>query len=164
MASGPVDYQVGAFPPSNLDWGQLVPEIGAAQRAVGQYDSLLRTIPNPDAILAPMRARESVLSSRIEGTQTSLLELLEFEAEPERSMPDLVVAADRQEVRNYRLALDHAIVPLDELPLSNRLIRGAHRVLMQGVRGEDKDPGEFRRSQNWIGAPGCDIEQAVYVP
>lgn len=111
-----------------------------------------------------MRAREAVLSSRIEGTQTSLTELLEFEADPYEGDERQARLADVLEVRNYRLALDHATDLLDELPLCNRLVRQAHRVLMQGVRGRDKEPGNFRRTPNWIGPPGSEIEQATYLP
>ena len=157
-------YRAGAFPPADLDWRELVPQIGIAQRAVGQFDSLLRSIPNPDTLLAPMRAREAVLSSRIEGTQTSLTELLEFEAEPYVGDERDVRLADVLEVRNYRLALDHATELLNELPLCNRLVRSAHEVLMPGVRGRDKEPGRFRRTPNWIGPPGSEIEQATYLP
>lgn len=164
MSAVPVEYQVGSFPPAVLDWGRLAGEIGVAQRAVGQFDALLRTIPNPDALLAPMRAREAVLSSRIEGTQTTLTELLEYEADPYEGDEHEARFADVREVRNYRVSLDHATRLLSELPLCNRLVRSAHEVLMQGVRGRDKDPGQFRRSQNWIGPPGSEIEQASYIP
>ena len=164
MNTGPATYHAGTFPPQDLNWRRLVPQIGVAQRAVGQFDSLLRSIPNPDALLAPMRAREAVLSSRIEGTQTSLTELLEFEADPYEGDEREARLADVLEVRNYRLALDHATKLLDELPLCNRLVRSAHEVLMRGVRGRDKEPGNFRRTQNWIGPPGSAIEQASYIP
>lgn len=164
MNSGPARYRPGAFPPQDLEWEMLVPQIGDAQRAVGQFDSLLRSIPNPDALLAPMRAREAVLSSRIEGTQTSLTEFLEFEADPYEGDEHQARLADVLEVRNYRLALEHATDLLDELPLCNRLVRQAHRILMQGVRGRDKEPGNFRRTPNWIGPPGSEIEEATYLP
>lgn len=164
MTRGPAKYRVGTFPPQDLDWALLVPQVGIAQRAVGQFDSLLQSIPNADALLAPMRAREAVLSSRIEGTQTSFTEFLEFEADPYEGDERETRLADVLEVRNYRRALDHATELLAELPLCNRLVRNAHKVLMQGVRGRDKEPGQFRRTQNWIGQPGSEIEQATYLP
>ena len=160
----PIEYQVGSFPPRDLNWAALVSQVGPAHRAVGQFDVLLRTVPNPDLLLRPMRHREAVLSSRIEGTRTSLSELLEYEAEPRSGDTDDPRLADLLEVRNYRIALDRAVSLLSELPLCNRLIRAAHETLMQGVRGRDKDPGLFRRSQNWIGRPGSAIEDALFVP
>ena len=104
--------------------------------------------------------REAVLSSRIEGTQATLGELLAVEAGSvvERSPDDL------REVANYVVAMEHGIERLKELPLSLRLIRELHGKLMAGVRGDQATPGEFRRSQNWIGPPGCTLENASYVP
>lgn len=164
MSSEPAAYQPGSFPPPDLDWAALIPSIASAHRAVGQFDALLRSIPNPNLLLPAMQAREAVLSSRIEGTQTSLSELLLYEADPYEGDEREARFADMQEVVNYRRALDFATDQLNHLPLCNRLIRGAHEVLMQGVRGRDKEPGQFRRSQNWIGPPGSEIEQASYIP
>ena len=164
MNTEPATYLFGSFPPTDLNWPTLVPGIAAAHRAVGQFDALLRSIPNPNLLLPAMQAREAVLSSRIEGTQTSLSELLLYEADPYEGDEREVRFADVQEVVNYRLALGFATDQLDSLPLCNRLVRGAHEVLMQGVRGRDKEPGQFRRSQNWIGPPGSEIEEASYIP
>jgi Fic family protein len=104
--------------------------------------------------------REAVLSSQIEGTQASLMDVLEFEAqalEPENPQ-------DVEEVVNYIAAINHGLERLEELPVSLRLIREIHQKLMQGVRGAERDPGEFRRTQNWIGPAGCSLVQATYVP
>jgi Fic family protein len=115
-------------------------------------------------LLSPLTAQEAVLSSRIEGTQATLGEVLEFEAQGELSDESTPKKADIREVLNYRAALNEATRLLAELPLSQRLIRQTHSVLMQGVRGRNKDPGEYRRIANWIGPAGCPIEEARFVP
>lgn len=117
-------------------------------------------MPNPHLLIRPFVRREAVLSSRIEGTEATLGELLAAEAGAavERSPADL------REVANYVVALEHGIKRLKTLPLSLRLVRELHGKLMKGVRGDRATPGEFRRSQNWIGPPGCTLANAVYVP
>jgi Fic family protein len=157
-------YHQGRFPPADLDWPRLLPLIGPAQAAIARYEGVLHGIPNPNVLLSPLTAQEAVLSSRIEGTQATLGEVLEFEAgggENDESTPK---KADIQEVANYRMALNEATRLLAELPLSQRLIKRTHEVLMQGVRGRNKDPGQYRRIPNWIGPDGCAIEQARFVP
>jgi Fic family protein len=111
-------------------------------------------------LIRPFITREAVLSSKIEGTQTTLGEMLANDAGivVERQPEDL------QEVHNYMLALDYALNRLKELPLSLRLIKETHGKLMQGVRGSHATPGEFRYTQNWIGSPGCTLNTAKYVP
>ncbi len=104
--------------------------------------------------------REAVLSSRIEGTQASLSDLLFFEAAGS-SEPEI---ADVREVANYVRSLEYGLDRLNDFPLSLRFIREIHERLMQGVRGEAQTPGEFRRSQNWIGEPGCTLMDAKFVP
>jgi Fic family protein len=121
---------------------------------------LARMLPNPHLLIGPFIRREAVLSSRIEGTRASLSDLFIFEAANE-APPD---ASDVKEVANYFKALDHGLSRLNELPLSLRLIREMHERLMEGVRGEHLTPGEFRRSQNWIGPPGSTLMDAAYVP
>jgi Fic family protein len=157
-------YHLGAFPPGELDWPQLLPLIGPANAALARYDGVLHGVPNPDVLLSPLTAQEAVLSSRIEGTQATLGEVLEFEAEGAINDESTPKKADIQEVLNYRRALNEAIRLLGELPLSQRLIRAAHAVLMQGVRGRNKSPGDYRRVPNWIGPEGCTIDQARFVP
>jgi Fic family protein len=117
-------------------------------------------LPNPDLLIAPYVKREAVSSSRIEGTQADLDDLLLDELAPERTAPH----SDVREVRNYVAALNLGIRKLNELPLAGRLVRDMHRVLMRDVRGDHATPGDFRRSQNWIGKPGSTIETADYVP
>ena len=159
----PVLYHVGRFPPdARLDWPRLIPFVGPAAGAVARYDGMLAAMPNPEILLAPLSTREAVLSSRIEGTQATMGQVLEFEAGREPESPAL--REDINEVLNYRAAMRRAEEMLRELPLSQRVIREAHRVLLSGVRGEGKAPGEYRRIGNWTGPPGCAIDDATFVP
>jgi Fic family protein len=111
-----------------------------------------------------LTTQEAVLSSRIEGTQATLGEVLEFEAEGNPEDESSPKTADIHEIQNYRAALREATNLLDSLPLSQRLIKRTHEVLMRGVRGRNKAPGEYRRIPNWIGPDGCAIEQARFIP
>lgn len=157
-------YHQGRFPPGTLDWPQLLPLIGPANAAVARYEGVLHGIPNPNVLLSPLTTQEAVLSSRIEGTQATIGEVLEFEAEGQPGDESTAKKADIHEVLNYREALAEASRLLETLPLSQRLIRLTHERLMQGVRGRNKAPGEYRRIPNWIGPEGCTIEQARFVP
>jgi Fic family protein len=147
--------------PVNRQWkfddSQLQVLLGRAAYCVGQLDMYSRYIPNIDLFISMHILKEATQSSKIEGTQTNMEEAL-FEKN------DLPVDKrdEWQEVQNYVAAMNHTIGLLTTLPLSSRLIRETHRVLMQGVRGEHKQPGEFRTSQNWIG--GSSINDAVFVP
>lgn len=160
----PVTYHEGRFPPATLDLGTLFPLVGPANAAIARYEGVLSGIPNPDILLSPLTAREAVLSSKIEGTQVTLGEVLEFEAQGHLFDESTPKKADAREVLNYRAALREADSLMVELPLSQRLIKATHRVLMDGVRGRHKDPGEYRRIPNWIGPEGCTIDQARFVP
>jgi len=147
--------------PPDLSWSQrIIRALSDADRLVGRLAGQGARLPNPHLLMRPFLRREAVLSSRIEGTQATLGELLAAEAGAavERSPDDL------REVGNYVAALEHGLRRLPELPLSLRLVRELHGVLMEGVRGEHATPGEFRRSQNWIGPPGCTLANAGYVP
>jgi Fic family protein len=157
-----VKYQEGSFPPKELDWSRLVPLIGPANAAVARYEGVLYGIPNAQVLLSPLTVQEAVLSSKIEGTHATLSEVLEFEAAEETATGDK--RDDITEILNYRRALQHAVAAMKELPLSQRLVRDSHRLLMQGVRGENKAPGEYRRIPNWIGPSGCTKETAHFVP
>lgn len=133
--------------------------LGAADRAVGRLDGAAAILPNPDLFVAMYSRKEALLSSQIEGTQASLVDVLEYEAAPARPPhPDV------REVINHREAMDHGLNRLNALPLSNRLLKEMHAVLMEGVRGGQRRVGEFRRTQNWIGPPGSSIEEATFVP
>lgn len=162
--TGPVHYRLSEFPPAAIEWDRLIHLLGPASAAIARYDGTLSAIPNADVLLSPLTTQEAVLSSRIEGTQATMGEVLEFEAgEP----PDNLTEERRHdihEVINYRKAMRRAEEMLKELPLSTRVILEAHRVLLEGVRGQGKAPGELRKIPNWIGPPGCSIEQARFVP
>ncbi len=158
-----VKYHYGKFPPTDIDWARLVPYLGPAAAAVAHYDGLLSAIPNANILLSPLTTQEAVLSSAIEGTQATLGEVLEYEAEGSPDRPDDPKAADINEIINYRWTIFHAEETMNSLPLSGRLICGAHQILMRGVRGANKSPGEYRRIPNWIGSPGSEIENARYV-
>lgn len=157
-----VSYHQGGFPPTELDLQRLLPLVGPANAELARYDGILSAVPNADVLLAPLTTQEAVLSSRIEGTQATFGEVLEFEASEEAASEEK--KADIHEVLNYRAALRHAVIEMQTLPLSQRLIRNAHQVLMQGVRGQNRAPGEYRRIPNWIGRPGCTREEARFVP
>ena len=165
MEMPPVRYRLGSFPPRNLDWPQLVPLLGPASAAIARYDGALAAVPNPMVLLSPLTTQEAVLSSRIEGTQATMGEVLEFEAgvKPDEKTQGAKLA-DIQEVINYRKATVYASNQLKRLPLCQRVIKEAHAILLEGVRGRNKAPGAYRRIQNWIGPAGCKEEEASYVP
>lgn len=160
----PVSYHYDQFPPSDLDWPRLIPLLGPANAAIARYEGVLLGVPNSDVLLSPLTVQEAVLSSRIEGTQATLSEVLEFEAEGNLSDESTPKKADIREVLNYREALREGTQLLEELPMSQRLVKSMHETLMQGVRGENKAPGQYRTVPNWIGPPGCTIETAQFVP
>ena len=160
----PVHYHKEQFPPKAIDWPQLVPLIGPASMALARYDGLLAAVPNAYVLLSPLTAQEAVLSSRIEGTQATLGEVLEFEAGMLRSDDTPAKRDDIQEVINYRGAMGKALELLKKMPLCQRIIKEAHRVLMSGVRGQNRSPGQYRRTQNWIGPAGCELQNARFVP
>jgi len=135
--------------------------LSEADRAIGRLDTVTRILPNPDLFLAMYVDREAVDSSRIEGTQASLTDLLEFRA----AVPRSGRPTDVEEVSNYVEAMNLGLSLLEEIPVSQRLIRSVHERLLKGVRGGERSPGQFRRVQNWIGGPGASgPEEAVFVP
>jgi Fic family protein len=163
LVHGPGGYRAyvpGALPPPSAWDERLAGALSAADRAVGRLAGEGRRLPNPHLLIRPFLRREAVLSSRIEGTQATIGELLASEAGAvvERSPADL------REVANYVVALEYGVERLRTLPLSLRLVRELHGKLLLGVRGEVATPGEFRRSQNWIGPAGCTLADATYVP
>lgn len=159
-----VQYHYGKFPPAELDWKQLIPLIGPANAALARYDGTLNAVPNPNVLLSPLATQEAVLSSKIEGTVTTITEVLKFEAKGSTAEKSPEKAADIQEVLNYRRAMHHAADQLKKLPLCQRIIKEAHLFLLEDVRGKNKAPGEYRRIPNWIGPAGCKVEQASFVP
>src|SRR5437867_4330075 len=150
------------LPPLLVYDDDLVLALSRADAALSELSGLGRHLPNPHLLIAPYVRREAVLSSRIEGTKASLSDLLLDEMENAASVPR--EEDDVREVRNYVVALEYGIKRLRDLPLSLRLVRELHARLMKGVRGERATPGEFRRSQNWIGPPGSTPATAPYVP
>jgi Fic family protein len=153
-------YLPDPLPPEIVWSPELVRALSDGDRMVGKLAGEGARLPNPHLLIRPFVRREAVLSSKIEGTQATLGELLAAEAGAavERSPADL------REVGNYVIALEHGIKRLKTLPLSLRLVRELHEKLMRGVRGDHATPGQFRRSQNWIGPPGCTLANAVCVP
>lgn len=140
--------------------GELQSVLSAADRALGRLDGSIQTLPNPDLFVFMYVRKEAVLSSQIEGTQSSLQDLLAAEAHilsPDRPR-------DVDEVVNYVAAMNYGLERLRELPVSVRLIREIHERLLQGVRGARLTPGELRRTQNWIGPAGCSLNEATFVP
>jgi Fic family protein len=131
-----------------------------ADQAMGQLAGVGRMLPNPHLLIRPFLRREAVLSSKIEGTQTSLEQLLLFEVDPEEENK----TPDVREVSNYVAALEYGIKRLKTLPVSLRLIREVHEHLLRGVRGEDHRPGEFRQRQVYIGRSNQPIEASRFVP
>jgi Fic family protein len=160
----PVAYHRGKFPPAQVDWPRLISLIGPANAALARYDGLLAAIPNADVLLSPMTTQEAVLSSRIEGTQATMGEVLEYEAAQSPETMDPAKRQDIEEVLNYRRAMRQATAEMGNLPLCNRLIKSIHATLVSGVRGHDKARGQFRRIQNYIGVSGRPIEEARFVP
>ena len=149
------------LPLQNIAWEKLLSNIIRANTALARFDGLLESIHNPLMFISPLLTQEAVLSSRIEGTQASFNDILEYEAAPERKFKNY---NDIEEVLNYRKALEYAERELIKRPICLNLIREIHAILLKGVRGENKARGEFRRIQNWIGQPGSTIETATFVP
>jgi len=135
--------------------------VGQANAALARYDGLLQGIPNPAVMLSPLTTQEAVLSSKIEGTQATVDEVLEQEA---GLLKEGEKYKDILEISNYRQALFAAREYLQDYPIRLGFVRELHRILMNSVRGQDKTPGEFRNDQNWIGKFGCSIEHATFVP
>jgi Fic family protein len=147
--------------PPKIDWSlALVTTLSDAERNLSKLSSLGGLLPNPHLLVRSFMRREAVISSRIEGTRASLSDLYTYETQ----LSFLEPSADVKEVHNYVVALDYGLQRLETLPVSLRLIREMHARLMAGVRGEHLTPGEFRRSQNWIGPPGSTLDSAPYVP
>ncbi|AXK43380.1 Fic family protein [Erythrobacter aureus] len=149
------------LPIDDLDWRAILPNVGKANAALARYDGMLQTLPNPAILLSPMTANEAVLSSKIEGTQATLDEVLEADAGIATSE---LRKGDIEEISNYRSAVGIAEAALEERDITLSLIREVHQRLLQGVRGRNKAPGQFREDQNWIGRRGDPIERARFVP
>ena len=150
------------LPPVSIDVAQFLPELTRATQAVGELKGIGRTVPNPLLLIRPLQRREAVSSSSMEGTYTTLTDLFLFEA----GANEAATRGDNREVLNYVRALEGAITRLSDLPISSRLIREAHGVLLAGVarnRGASIEAGELKRDQNWIGGSGR-IDTARFIP
>ncbi|MEM7175879.1 MAG: Fic family protein [Chlamydiota bacterium] len=159
-STGYTAYVPNPLPPK-IDWNnELINSLSRAGYVLGKLAGEGNKLPNPHLLMRPFITREAVLSSKIEGTHATIGEVLAHNA----GVPVNQNLDDLQEVQNYIIALDFGIKRLSELPLSVRLIKEIHYQLMQGVRGSHATPGEFRKSQNWIGTPGCTLSTAKFVP
>lgn len=147
-------------PPIKID-GELLTTLSRADRALGRLDGSAEALPNPDLFVSMYVRKEAVLSSQIEGTQASLTDLLKFEEE-ERGSSDQ--PEDVVDVVNYVRAMNRGLKRLDRLPISVRLLKEIHKELLSEVRGSEKDPGELRKIQNWIGGTGSTIKTAKFIP
>jgi Fic family protein len=140
--------------------GRLQTLLSQADRALGRLDGSIQTLPHPDLFVYMYVRKEAVLSSQIEGTQSSLHDVLAAEAK----LLDPNRPSDVNEVVNYVSAMNYGLKRLAKLPVSVRLIREIHKRLLDGVRGADLTPGELRTSQNWIGPRGCALAEAAFIP
>jgi Fic family protein len=155
-------YTPDTLPLDCIEWEAHIPQIASANRALARYDGTLLAIPDPEILLSPLLTQEAVLSSRIEGTQASLTDVLRFEANPKERITD-TIRADIQEIINYREALKVAVERLGAQPLDIPMVCDLHRILLTSVRGRDREPGCVRTIQNFIGRDQY-IEHAVFVP
>jgi len=150
------------LPITIIKWESLIPLIGASNRALAYFDGILYGVTNPDVLLSPLTTQEAVLSSRIEGTQATLGEVLKFEAgeapEGESRRQDI------EEIINYRVSMKLAETELQKRSFNLNLLKKLHQVLLAGVRGRDKARGQFRTTQNLIGLPGANMDTAQFVP
>lgn len=155
-------FQPQQLPIKDIEWDSLIPLIGRANRSLAYYDGILYGLANPDILLSPLTTQEAVLSSKIEGTQATLGDVLKFEAGDTPVQESCVL--DIEEIMNYRRAMRHAEDQLKSRPFSLNLLKDLHAVLLDGVRGKFKARGQFRISQNWIGKPGTPVERAQFIP
>lgn len=152
-----------AFEPTKLQDLQLVldtdimTKAGEANRLLGKLEGLALNVPNIDLFISSYVRKEALLSSQIEGTQASLIDILDPNIDNNANM-------DTLDVVNYTTALYFAVETMKTYPLCNSLIKKTHAKLLSNTRGQEKSPGEFRRSQNWIGSSGCDLNSARYIP
>jgi len=154
-------YIPQSLPLESLDWVRFITLVGQANAELARYDGILQGIVNPGVLLSPLSTKEAVISSKIEGTQASLEEVLQYEASPD---PKSEKYDDIQEIINYRQAMNFADKWLEKKPITLNLIKQMHAMLLDSVRGKDKDRGNFRTKQNYIGKHGTSIEKARYIP
>ncbi len=145
-----------------VDFSSLISLMGMAHSTLSNYNGALSHLVNPEILLAPMTTKESAMSSQIEGTQATFADVMQHDAGENF---EVYKKNDIQEVLNYRNAMAYAVQLLNERPFIHlNMVRDIHKVLLQGVRGENKARGEFRKIQNWIGEKNCPIEKASFIP
>lgn len=149
--------------PVKINYEPLIKHITKAHRAIAGLDALLGALPNPNLLGRTMQTKEAVESSKIEGTQATINEVLAHEAGVDKE-DSIQKKRDISEVINYRQALDLGIKSLESLPMSENLIKKLHAILLKSGRGANKAPGEFRKAQVYIGKPGAGIADALYIP
>lgn len=159
-----IEYHYGKFPPTNINYFELIDLLEEATAALARYDGILSGVPNAKLLFGPMMTHEAVLSSKIEGTQATMGEVMEYEAAGSIDDTSIRKTSDINEILNYRKAINYVMDETQSLPLCLRVIRGAHKILLDSVRGQNRAPGEFRKIPNWIGPEGCPIEEATYIP
>lgn len=150
------------LPLADVAWEPLIPLIASANRSLAFFDGVLQGVTNPELLLSPLTTQEAVLSSRIEGTQATLGDVLRFEAG--EKPPEVQRQEDIREIMNYRKALRHAEAALKQKPFNLNLLKDLHATLLDSVRGRNMARGRFRTIQNWIGPPNTLMEQAHFVP
>jgi len=151
------------LPPEGIDCSELIKDIGKTREAIARYDEALKKLPNPYIIQHSFETKEAVLSSKIEGTQVTLNEVLELDVARENK-ETTKKERDYREVVNYREAIREGQKMLSKKPLSENVIKKLHKILLDSVRGKNKAPGKFRRRQVYIGDYGTTIEDARYIP
>ena len=144
------------IPPVSYD-SEMIELLSRADRMLGRLDGVTETLPDPELFVAMYVQKEAVLSSQIEGTQASLVDV--FDGDQSREKRE-----DIGDIVNYVGAMNYGLERLKEFPLSLRLLREIHQVLLSSGRGSKRSPGEFRTTQNWIGAPGCTLREATFIP
>lgn len=157
----PAPFVPVSLPLESLDYKRLIGLVGDANAKLSEYNGLLQAMINPAILLSPLTNQESVLSSKIEGTQATIDEVLQHDA-GQKFFDDK--EKDIQEIINYRSAIMQSYKDLADRPLSLNFIKMLHAILMDSVRGREKNPGQFRKEQNWIGLPGCTMDTAKFVP
>ena len=157
-------YIPAEFPPKDLTLEPFIKKIVEANRGVALFDGILRSLPNPDILLAPLITNEAVLSSKIEGTQTTFEDVLKEEAGITPKNISQSLKEDLKEVLNYKKALIYGAQAVEYRGLSLSLIKELQKILLTNVRGRNRLLGEVRKSQNWIGSPDSSIENARYIP
>lgn len=162
IPEGGYAFVPNSLPPADLEWDSgLVEMLSTADRALGELAGIGRTLPNPHLLVRPFLRREAVLSSRIEGTQASLSDVFTYET---IQFPLFDSSDDVKEVHNYVRALEFGLERMSSLPVSLRLIKEIHGILLEDVRGEQFRAGEYRQGQTFIGPPGSRLATATYVP